>query len=53
MVAECPSGTHYSQDGEDIQKDLEEDYEQQCFYDLLVPYMPCLQKICVLGAVCF
>ena len=35
VVVECPSGTHYSQDGEDIQKDLEEDYEQQCFYDLL------------------
>ena len=35
MVVECPSGTHYSQDGDDIQEDYEEDYGQECFYDLL------------------
>ena len=35
MVGECPSGTHYSQNGGDIRKDYEEDYGQECFYDLL------------------
>ena len=35
VVGECPSGTHYSQDGCDIRKDYEEDYGQECFYDLL------------------
>ena len=35
VVGECPSGTHYSKDGCDIRKDYEEDYWQECSYDLL------------------